>query len=155
MKINPVSEEQAAGVLPKGEYDALVVNAVEKTSKSGNPMIELDITVYGEREQTVRDWLLSVDTGAWKLQSFCKSAGLWDTYQAGDISDASCKDRNVRVKVDIQPSDGKYPPRNKIVDYLPRELVKPAAKPASDLKGVPAAQTRAAQKSASGDDIPF
>lgn len=152
MKFNPVTEEQAAGVLPDGEYDALVTAATEKMSKKNNPMIELDLTVYGEREQQVRDWLLSGETGAWKLQRFCKSADIFDTYQAGELSDATCRDRNVRVKLKTQPSDGKYPPRNQIVDYLPR---KAATTPAKELPGVPAAQTRAAQKAASGDDIPF
>jgi hypothetical protein len=85
MRFTPVSEEQAAGVWPKGEYDALVTEAVEKTSKSSNnPMIELTVLVYGPegKEKSIRDWLVSTDGGQAKIQRFCKSAGLWDMYQA-------------------------------------------------------------------------
>ena len=54
MRFAPVSEEIAAGCLPKGEYDAVVNSAVEKTSKAGNPMIELELTVYGQAGAEVK-----------------------------------------------------------------------------------------------------
>jgi hypothetical protein len=161
MRFTPVSEEQASGVWAKGQYDATVLSAVEKTSKTGNPMIELAMTVYdGEKQMKVRDYLVATDGGQGKIQRFCKSAGLWDLYQSGELSADSCGEAGVRVKLGIEDGSDDYPPKNKVVDYMPR--TKAPVKPASDLQGVPATQTRAAgtgRKDPSapptGDDIPF
>jgi hypothetical protein len=164
MRFTPVSEEEAAAVnlLPKGDYDAVVQSAVDKTSKtSGNEMIELTLTVYGDdsKERKVRDWLVSTDGGQAKIQRFCKSAGLWDMYQSGELSADCCGNVNVRVKIGQQPGEGDYPPKNKVVDYLPP---KASVRPASSLQGVPPTQTRAAGTGRSDptapptqDEIPF
>lgn len=162
MKFTPVSEEDAAGCFPKGEYDALVANATEKTSKSsGNPMIEVDLTVYGPdgHESNVRDWLVGTDRGQYKIQRFCKSADLWETYQAGELCAESCKELHVTVKLGIKEGDGSYPPCNKVLDYMPRKAVAPAKDlppPRKELPGVDPAQRRQAVGAvAPGDDIPF
>jgi uncharacterized protein DUF669 len=166
MRFTPVSEEDAAGCYPKGEYDALVANATEKTSKTGNPMIEVDLTVYGPngQENNVRDWLVGTDGGQYKIQRFCKSADLWETYQAGELCADSCKELRVTVKLGIEEGDGQYPPRNKVMDYMPRKLSsapsagQPVAKPEprKELPGVDPVQRRAAVGAAApGDDIPF
>lgn len=162
MRFTPVSEEVAAGCFPKGEYDAVVAKAEQKVSKKGNDMIELELTVFGPDgvEAKVKDWILSNDTGAYKLQRFCKSSDLWDLYQAGEISADHCKDQNVTVKLGIQDDNADFPPRNKIVDYMPRKLSAP--KPASELQGVDPTKQRAPgtgradpTKPPTGDDIPF
>lgn len=161
MRFTPVSEEVAAGCFPKGEYDAVVTKAEQKVSKKGNDMIELELTVYGPAgaEATVKDWILSNDTGAYKLQRFCKSSGQWDLYQAGEISADHCLNQNVTVKLGIQDDNADFPPRNKIVDYMPRKL---DSKPSSELQGVDPAKQRAAgtgradpTKPPTSDDIPF
>lgn len=161
MRFTPVSEETAAGVWPKGEYDALVTEAVEKTSKKDNPMIELTLTVYGPegKEKSIRDWLVSTDGGQAKIQRFCKSAGLWEMYQAGELSSDSCKDANVVVKLGCDDGDDEYPPRNNIRDYMPKTL---APKPEPELVGVSSSQRERAgtgradpTKPPTGDDIPF
>ena len=149
--------------MPKGEYDAVIKSAVEKNSKKGNPMIEATFTVFGEggTEVEIRDWLLSGDMGQRKLQRFCKSADLWDTYQAGELCADSCTDLNVRVKVIIEESD-EYGPRNKIADYVPRKAAVTPEPTKAALQGVPAEQ-RARGGSGrkdptappTGDDIPF
>lgn len=161
MRFNPVSEEEASNVWAKGEYDAVVKAAFDKVSKSsGNEMIEIQLTVYGQggQEKTVRDYLVATDGGQAKIQRFCKSAGLWDIYQSGELTDRSCLDANVRVKLGVEPGDDEYPPKNKIADYLPRLVAPP--KPATELVGVSDAQKNAAPKSSpdkppTEDDIPF
>jgi hypothetical protein len=162
MRFTPVSEEQAAGVWPKGEYDALVTEAVEKTSKSSNnPMIELTVLVYGPegKEKSIRDWLVSTDGGQAKIQRFCKSAGLWDMYQAGELSAEACKDVTVKVKLGADEGDDEYPPRNNIRDYMPKGVVVKPVLAESALQGVPASQRVPARadmtKPPTGDDIPF
>ena len=160
MRFQPKSEEEAAGCLPKGEYDAVVASAVEAVSKSsGNDMIALELTVYGQggRTVTVKDWLLSTDTGQRKLQGFCKSAGLWDIYQAGELTAAGCLNRNVTVSLKIE--DGDYGPQNKVAYYKNSKPEEPAA-PA--MHGVSPQQQRAAgtgradpTKPPTPDEIPF
>lgn len=157
MRFTPVSEEEASGVWPKGEYDAVVKSAEDKVSRSsGNQMIELTLNVYGEfgQERLVRDWLVATDGGQAKIQQFCKSAGLWDLYQTGELTDRSCVDQNVRVKLGIEEGRDGYPPQNKVAGYLPRKVAAPA--PAPELVGVDPALRRAANAAGvPDDDIPF
>lgn len=160
MRFTPVSEEQAAGVWPKGEYDALVTEAAEKTSKKDNPMIQLTLLVYGPdgKEKSIRDWLVSTDGGQAKIQRFCKSAGLWDMYQAGELSAESCKDASVKVKLGADEGDDDYPPRNSIRDYIPKGVVVMPIEQKPAMQGTPKPKTadRADMtKPPTGDDIPF
>lgn len=154
MRFTPVTEEQAATVnlFPKGEYDAVVKSAVEKTSKSNNPMFEIDLTVYGPegKQRVVRDWLVCTDGGQAKLQHFCKSSGQWDAYQAGELSAHAFVDSSVRVKLGIDEGTGEFAPKNKVVDYLSAKVTT-----ADKLQGVPDAKRKAAAKAMPDDDIPF
>lgn len=163
MRFSPVSEEDAAGCLPKGEYDAVVATATEKTSKAGNPMIEVELTVYGQggAEIKVRDWLIGNESGQRKIQRFCKSADLWETYQAGELCADSCIGLNVSVKLGVQDSE-EYGPQNRVSDYVPRKAVSSPAKPPEKLDGVAPEQRAKAgtgrkdpAKPPGGDDIPF
>ncbi len=165
MKFAPVSEETAAGCFPKGEYEAVIKNAVEKTSKAkGNPMIEVELTVYGadSAEIELKDWLVCTDGGQRKIQRFCRSADLWGTYEAGELCADSCIGLNVTVKLKTE-EDEEYGPRNKVADYMPRKAAGAAPeKPASNLPGVSASQRANAgagradpAKPPTGDDIPF
>lgn len=158
MRFTPQTEEEAAGCLPKGEYDAVVATAVEKQSRAGNDMIEMDLTVYGPAgvETTVRDWLLSTDSGQRKLQGFCKSAGLWDIYMAGELTAAGCINRNVTVSIKVE--DGDYGPQNKVAYYKSNKLVE--SEPV--MTGVDPKQQRAAgtgradpRQPPTEDQIPF
>lgn len=122
MRFNAVSEEDAAGCLQPGEYDAVVKTAVEKTSQKGNPMIAVALTVFGPegKEVEVKDWLLSTEGGQRKLQAFCKSGDIWDTYQAGELCADSLADLNVCVALKIEDSDD-YGPQNRVARYVPRK----------------------------------
>ena len=160
MRFIPVSEEVAAGCLPKGEYEAVVKASVEKISKAENPMIELTLTVYGSdgQEGEVRDWLVATDGGQGKIQRFCKSADLWGTYQAGELCAESCVGLNVTVKLKVQESDD-YAPRNAVVDYLPRKIKADSPEPSGTIPGVSAEQRAASvggeKKPLTDDGIPF
>lgn len=155
MRFTPVSEEEAAtvNVFPKGEYEAVVKSATEKTSKaSGNPMFEVDLVVYGPdgKERNVRDWLVCTDTGQAKIQRFCKAAGQWDAYMAGELCADTFKDASVRVKLKIDMGDGEFPPKNAVVDYLPKKLpLNP------QLPGVDPSKRTAAIAGTPSEDIPF
>jgi hypothetical protein len=160
MRFSPVSEEEAATVnlLPRGDYDAVVKACTEKTSKkNGNPMFEVDLVVYGPdgKERKVRDWLVCIDTGQAKLQAFCKSAGQWDAYVAGELCAESFIDTSVRVKLGVEEGEGDFPPKNSVKNYLSRKLPVIPAKSSGTLPGVDPAKRAAANAVAADGDIPF
>lgn len=169
MRFSPVSEDQASRVWPKGEYDATVEAAIETTSKSsGNDMLEVHLKVYGQngKEQKLRDYLVHTEGGAYKFQRFCKSAGQWDAYQAGEITGATFQNANVTVKLGEEKGTDDFPPRNKVLDYMPTKLDTPAPKatrkPPGELAGVSSQQQRSAgpgrpdpSKPPTEDEIPF
>jgi len=107
------------GLLPEGQYEAVVKRAEEKVSKSGNPMIELIVTCHGPTggKYDVYDYLLSSDDWAWKVRHFCESAGL--EWAGGTLTDRDCVDRNIRVNLSIKKQAG-YADKNSVADYLPR-----------------------------------
>lgn len=164
MKFQPMTEEDAAAVnlMAKGEYDAVVRAAEEKTSQSGNQMFALQLTVYdGDAQKHVFDYLVFTDGGHAKIQRFCKSADIWETYQSGELTPDGLLQLNVRVKIGIEDGKDGYPPKNKVVDYLPRNLP-PKRSAANDelrgpsvLPGVDPAQRREALAARPADDIPF
>lgn len=155
MRFTPVSEEEAASanLLPKGDYDAVVKSCAEKTSKSQNPMFEVDLTVYGPdgKEKNVRDWIVCIDSQQAKLQAFCKSAGQWDAYQNGELCGDTFIDASVRVKLGVEPG-GDFPPKNTVKAYLPKKL---PVNPQKPLQGVSPSQRAAAIAGTPADDIPF
>jgi hypothetical protein len=61
-------------ILEPGDYDFVVNDAVEKKSKSGNPMIELKLMVGTHpNEKGVFDYLVFDGKSEWKLDSFLHS----------------------------------------------------------------------------------
>jgi hypothetical protein len=169
MRFAPVSEEQAARLWPKGEYDAVVEFAKDTTSRSGNEMLEVHVKVFGPngKEQTARDYLVSTEGGAFKLQAFCKAADLWAEYQSGDLNAEMCRDIRLTVKLGEEKGTDEYPPRNKIAGYVRSKVSADVSMPAAPVKrplppGVPPQQQRAAgtgradpTKPPDEDSIPF
>lgn len=170
MKFEPKTKEQFNDerLIPaKTICSAEVVKAEEKTSKAGNPMIAITLKVYhGANSVFVNDWLVA---GGQKLLNFCDLAGLGDAYMKGDVTADLVNGRSVTVKVGVEDSQGDYPAKNKVVDYVaPKVASKPAPANGSggSVKGlgVPETQRRNAQaikaeKQAAGapgdDDVPF
>jgi hypothetical protein len=119
-KHSATSEE--ACLLEKGEYDATVKTATPKTSKrTGNAMMEMIIRVFGPdgRREEVFDYLVDSDKAAWKTRNFCVSAGV--DYDTGEIDERAIEGASVRILLGVEPAQGGYPAKNKILDYLPRE----------------------------------
>lgn len=106
-------------LLPKGEYPGKIVEAEEKTSKAGNPMLVVHLEIYnGEQTKFVKDYIV---TGGehpqdWKLVHLAKSCGM---AVDGNVDPATLVDRYIRCKIKIKPAKGQYPEDNAIDDYLP------------------------------------
>lgn len=149
MRINhPISREAADEnrggdfqPLPAGIYRGIVIDAEEKTSKSGNEMIVLTIETRDpetEAKRRVWDYLVDMDSMAWKLRHFCDAANIADHYEAGDVTAAMCKGSLVRVSLEIEPAKDQYPAKNIVADYLaPDEIDAKLAQPGGEHVTIP------------------
>lgn len=125
MQFTPKTEEEVTGdsadfqPFPKGAYDFQVESAAEKTSKSGNPMIELVLTVWvGGVERKVWDYLVGTESSQWKLRHFCYATGLHDRYESGELGAADCVDVSGRADFTVKPATASYPAKNSVKDYV-------------------------------------
>src|SRR3954463_12494217 len=125
MKNTVRSEAEAQQVskiepIPDGWYDSRINTAIEKLSKYGKDMIELEHHVSDAKGnvRTVRDWLLNNERSAAKLRHICEAVGALDHYESGEISQDDFPGHDVQVKIGIQKGTRAFPgDRNVIEDY--------------------------------------
>lgn len=121
MKFQPKSEKQIAeeGLYPEGSYSFEISSAENKTSKSGNDMIQLKIKVYDNdgNFRFVDDYLL--ESMAYKLRHAAFVCDLGDKYEAGDLDafDFVGKTGNLSLKIQ-KDKKGEYPDKNVVKDYI-------------------------------------
>lgn len=146
MKFQPKTEKEIAeeGLIPAGTIcDFEVLEAEEKVSKAGNPMVALQLKVWRPNGQTtlVRDWLLLDQM--WKLHAFCASVGKLAEYEAGEIDAFELKGCTGRAKIGVKPATDQYPAGNSVQGYIKAEgAAAPAPKKATAMANM-------------DDDIPF
>lgn len=141
-------------LLKEGEYDAVVNESQDKLSSSGNPMMDMTVTLWDSdgKQHDIRDFLVFTTQMMWKIIHFANSAGILEEYEAGKLCSQVAINKHVRVKVTIEqgkeiPVDklngktpgSKYPDKNKIEDYIKKEDQKPLEANGSDFddKDVP------------------
>ena len=124
MRFEPKTEAevQEAGLLEPGTYDFEVVKAEDKVSNSGNDMAELLISIerHDGRSVTVKDFLVAVDSMAYKLRHFAESVGLLASYERGEMIASQMEGLSGTCKIGIEPAKGDYRAKNKVIDYLPQ-----------------------------------
>lgn len=143
MRFTPFSKEEAekkrVGLLPEGRYNARVIAATDKVSQSsGNEMIELELEVFGpDGSVVIKDWLIAIDSMAWKTQHFSEAAGLERVYASGSLAETDCVGKSVCVDIKVQqpkPGDKYQRPQNRVMDYMAQGFADPlparAAQPA-------------------------
>eukprot|EP00919_Chromeraceae_sp_WS-2016_P027778 GHVR01065847.1.p1 GENE.GHVR01065847.1~~GHVR01065847.1.p1 ORF type:complete len:165 (-),score=20.31 GHVR01065847.1:150-644(-) len=123
-------------LLPRGEYDAVIVKSEDKQSHSGNPMMDMTLHVYDKEGVThpVRDFLVFTKSMMWKAIHCAESAGIIDLYKSGKLCSNIIEGKTVRIKLGIEegkeiPEDklgdrsrgDKYPDKNKVEDYVKNE----------------------------------
>lgn len=137
---------QEESLIPAGEYDFTVQEAVEKKSKAGNDMIQLDMDVYvGDRTRPMKDWLM--ESMAYKLRHFCYGVGLGAKYDAGTLTAQDCVGKSGKVKI-VQKQNGDYGLQNSVKDYVVGESKAEAAE-------VPPSIKKPAPGGASDSEPPF
>ena len=140
MKFSPKTDDEinALNLIEPGIYDFEVMDAKDKTSKSGNEMIELRLKVWDKNglEHHIYDYLL--EALAFKLKHFSKVSGLLVKYEHGTIFATDCIGKSGKVEVIIQkgqpnPNGGVYSDKNSIKDYIESSMPSSAVtKPKDD-----------------------
>ena len=120
--------------LPEGSYLFTVVDATERTSQSGNTMIELQLIVKGpggSKNGGVRvfDHLAFTPKNFWKIDAFRIATGeKLVPGQTVAFEAEDCVDRSGRVWLTVESYRGRK--RNKVGEYLdPNAENSPAAAP--------------------------
>lgn len=134
------AEQERFQLMKEGEYDAVISSSEDKQSSTGNPMMDVTLTVYDEEGRThnVRDFLVFTRSMMWKIISCADSAGILPEYNQGRFCSNTLINKNVRVKIGIEegrqiPEDrlqGKpvgsvYPAKNKVTAYIKKSEQKP------------------------------
>lgn len=148
----PMSEQEAMAerfqLLKEGVYEAVITASKDTTSaNSGNPMMDMTVTVYDHdgKSHDVRDFLVFTKAMMWKIVHFADSAGLTKDYEDGALCSEKAINKAVMVKINVEdgreipvdklngkPSGSKYPDKNKIEDYIKRDLQAEAIKKFQD-----------------------
>jgi len=151
-------------LMEPGVYDFTVVKAVDKQSKAGNDMIELNLQVFlaDGTHRYQNDWLMGHSPQMlYKMNHFCQATGLMEKYNNGTLAAIDCQGVSGRVKIGTK-SDEQYGPQNTVKDYIKPEEVagapvamptaqRPASAPPRSVMHEP----KPPQAGASNDDIPF
>jgi hypothetical protein len=106
--------------LPEGVYDFLVGDATERTSKSGNAPIELQLSVKAPGQKNgvrIFDHLVFTPKSYWKINAFRISTG--ETLvqgQTASFESEDCLDRTGKVRLMIEKYQGRD--RNRVEEYI-------------------------------------
>lgn len=147
MQFTPKTEEEIikGTLLPEGFYPFEVMDAEDKTSKSGNEMIVLKLKVFGQdgSQRHVYDYLL--ESMALKLIHGAQTMGLEEKYNSGQLLAIDFLGRTGTVHLIIDDKQSTYDPKNSVKDYK-KDAGEVAGKQAESSQ--PAAQME-------DDEIPF
>lgn len=124
----PLTQEQldSAGLAEEGIYNFEVIKSTKKTSKSGNPMAELQITIWDKngKNHSLFDYLVfsNIPLNIRKVKNFCDTTGLVEEYKKGNLPE-ELQGKCGKVSIGIQgnqpnPKGGVYPSKNVVLDYV-------------------------------------
>lgn len=131
-------------VLPEGDYEFEVENAVHQVSSKGNLQWKLQLRVDHEgKEYKVWDYLIEKESWAWKFISFFKAIGLNNADDTDMVKDSLGRIGYCHLVID-PPKDG-YSAKNAVKRYVPQKEDRPASK---DDKYSPPLEIR-------DEDLPF
>ena len=120
MNFKPRTEQEIADtrLMKRGVYDFEVLEACEKVSRAGHPMIELKIRVSdgsgGGRVLT--DYLLEQTPE--KLRHAAACCGLLEKYDSGAVAADDFRGKRGKLRLAVERAKNGYPARNAVADYL-------------------------------------
>jgi len=157
MDFNPNDVTEQGPQLAEGWHTLEILEATEKISSTGNPMIVLE---YGMRDAggqpgavRVREHLVATRAALWKVQQVMEHCGLAEQFNRGRTVESDFRGRHVRVELGTESVEGYDRPLLRVVNYddIPCPQPAAAAPPAArvrDQVAHPGAPTEA-------DPIPF
>lgn len=145
------SAASKARLIDEGEYQATIVGAEEKLSKSsGKPMVQITFDVWMPDNSTRKFWEYVTEGAIYKLKAIADAIGATDAFASGVFDPGTYLNQNLDIKIKHRADRQSGEMRANIVEFLPSSLGKAApAKPAKVAAGVPADTT------VTEDDIPF
>ena len=112
-------KREEALLLPEGDYDFELIEAKERISSKGNPMIEARLKVFhGDSVRFVTDYLM--EAMAFKLRHFAESVGRLEEYNSGEFDATNLVGASGVVKIKIEPAKGQFSAKNSVKDYAVR-----------------------------------
>ena len=157
MQFKPKSEEEVKRIFSKGEYAFKVIDAIERDSSKGNPMIELNLEIYHStitgKTNLVRCFLMTSEPNfEFLIRHFCYSIGMSESYESGNLIASTLVGKFGTALIGIEiDKEGKYPDKNRVLDFIEKS---PTQIGQSGLKNI-SHSLPVQQKSDLNDDIPF
>jgi hypothetical protein len=130
----PEYTSSRTGVIPENDYPFVVDDAVEKESRRGTPMIEVQLEIdYNGTKVRVFDHLVFTQYAFWKIDQFREATGEQLVENQKVILEAEdCIGRTGHCHLIIDTYEGKT--RNKVDAYLPPPVI-PSAPPKAGKTG--------------------
>ena len=99
MKFNPSNLIDKP--LENGKATFVVSEWEETVTEKGNDMITITLTVTDKvgSSRKMRDHFVTTDNMLWKLKDFCKSIGLGEQFESGEVNDEDAIDRKGVVDI--------------------------------------------------------
>lgn len=93
-------------LLPEGDYPFQVIEAVDATSKAGNPMINMTLSVWDNDGKPSKVWdrLVFTEKALFRVRNFCKATGLDKNWEARKVNREDVEDTHGKVHIKIEPA---------------------------------------------------
>ena len=112
--------KDAKKIFDAGDYQAELSSFEEKTSKSGKPMLVVNLQVYPRgagQSILLRDWIVNPDS-IWKLKNLAQALGVSDKFENQTFDPADYTGSSVIVSLKTKTDDN-YGEQNTVVGYKP------------------------------------
>lgn len=107
----PMSEEEALGLLPKGDYEATITAAENKHSKEGKKYVVFTLESRGVELTT---WC----TFPFMLKHAAEAIGLGENYENKTLRLADFPGKKLVIRVNVKEGNEQYPrPKNVVFDF--------------------------------------
>lgn len=114
--------------LPEGDYQAELAKVEEKTSKAGNPMLEVTWSVFDNgKTKTVRDYIVQ-PSGLFKMKQIARAWSMLNEFESGDFDLAAHVGKMAELHLTVESSD-KYSDRNQVAGFRAASHARPTPAP--------------------------
>lgn len=116
---------KATMTLPKGEYQAVLIDAEELDSKTGKPMQKITFRVYADnptREILLTDYVVDPNNNnfaAYRYRKLAEAIGCEKDFKAGTFDAKDHMNAGLSLVIDTEESD-KYGEQNRIKGFKPK-----------------------------------